>query len=157
MGTEEPGRGPEHEWHRTVAMQCNNRAWALSVQSRTPAEDLEMLTAAHTSAYHWGQIGTELQRMRATMLVAEVQALMGSGAMAFRLASEMRDYFANRPDTPDWEHAFVHTIHAHAACAAGRLDEHRASYQQALLAIEGIADPEDRAIVMQTFTQVPTP
>jgi hypothetical protein len=32
---------------------------ALSVQSRSTAEDQEMLNAAHASAWHWGQVGTE--------------------------------------------------------------------------------------------------
>ena len=89
-------------------MHCNNRAWALSVQSRTPMEDREMLDAAHTSAYHWAQAGTELNRMRATMLLAEVHALLGHGTTAMSLATEMRNYFLGRSDTPDWELAFTH-------------------------------------------------
>lgn len=144
-------------WHRRMAMECNNRAWELSVRGRTGAEDREMLDAAHASAFHWAKIGTELNRMRATMLLAEVHALLGHGATALAFADEMRAYFLPRPETPDWELAFTHAIHAHCAHAAGRRALHRESYQMAVTALAAIADQEDRAIVAATFAHVPAP
>jgi len=144
-------------WQTDVAMRCNNRAWALSVQPRSAVEDREMLDAAHTSAYHWAQVGTELNRMRATMLLAEVHAVLGHGATAMSLATQMRDYFVRRNDTPDWELAFAHAIHAHCAHAAGNLAIHRAAYQEAVAALAAVADEEDREIVARTFNQVPAP
>jgi len=152
------GSEPEAlEWHRQVAMQCNNRAWALSVAQRSPPEDREMLDAAHASAWHWARIGTELNRMRATMLLAEVHALLGHGRTALLFATEMRTYFVNRADTPDWELAFTHAIYAHCAHAAGSMDTHRAAYREAEQAIAAVADEEDRRIVAETFVQVPAP
>ena len=144
-------------WQREVAVDCNNRAWALSVQPRTPEQDLEMLTAAHASAFHWARIGTELNRMRATMLLAEVHALLGHGRSALGLATEMRRYFLERADTPDWELAFTHAIHAHCAHAAGDAEAHRAAHAEARRALDAIAEAEDRRIVAQTFDQVPAP
>jgi hypothetical protein len=146
-----------HEWHKQVAMQCNNRAWALSVQTRSAAQDREMLDAAHASAYHWAQVGTELHRMRAGMLLAEVHALLGHGATALALATDMREYFVARGDTPDWELAFTHAIYAHAASAAGMHEQHRDAYRQAVVALAAIEDEEDRSIVAKTFEQVPAP
>jgi hypothetical protein len=144
-------------WQTEVAMRCNNRAWALSIQPRNAADDREMLDAAHTSAYLWAQVGTELNRMRATMLLAEVHALLGHGSTAMLLAKQMRDYFVDRSDTPDWELAFTHAIHAHCAHAAGNLVMHRAAYQEAVAALAAVADDEDREIVARTFSQVPAP
>lgn len=156
--TQAPATSPEAQaWHKQVAAQCNNRAWALSVQPRTAAQDLEMLTAAHTSAYHWAQIGTELNRMRATMLLAEVHAALGHGRTALALATEMRSYFTARADTPDWELAFTHIVHAHCAQAAGDATAHRAAYQEAVAAMAAIGNEKDREIVVQTFNQVPAP
>lgn len=154
---EPPVASEQQDWHREVAMQCNNRAWALSVQPRSAAEEQEMLTAAHTSAYHWARCGTELNRMRATMLLAEVHALLGHGATALRLATEMRSYFLARGETPDWEIAFTHAIYAHCACRAARTEAHRAAYDAAVAAIAAIADDEDRRVVAQTFEHVPVP
>jgi hypothetical protein len=145
------------EWQRQTAMKCNNRAWDLAVKPRTPAEDIEMLDVAHTSAWHWGQIGGELERMRATMLLAEVHALLGHGRTAMALATQMRGYFLDRPDTPDWELAFTHAIYAHSALRAGDDKAYRTAWNQASAAMAAIADDEDRQIVAQTFDQVPAP
>lgn len=145
-------------WHRFFGSSANNRAWALAEQAaRTPDEDAEMRRSAHAAAWHWEAIGTALHRMRATMLLAQVHALTGDGSEALRLATEMRDYFVGNADTPDWEIAFTHAIHAHAAQVAGEAGLHRASYERARNAIDAIADDEDRAIVLKTFTQVPSP
>ena len=143
-------------WHERFAMACNNRAWELAVQRRTASEDREMLDAAHASAWHWGRIGTELNRMRATMLLAEVHALLGMGPSALALAEEMRGYFVAH-ECADWELAFTHAIHAHAAHAAGRLAEYREAHGKAAAALHAIAGEEDRKIVAQTFDQIPRP
>ncbi len=144
-------------WHRYFAMQGNNRAWELSVLQRDAAGDRELLDAAHASAWHWDAVGTELNRMRATMLLAAVHAVLGLGPTALGYAEAMRAYFLGKQDTPDWELAFTHAVYAHAAHAAGRPDLHRPAYEAAAAALAAVADEEDRAIVRRTFDQVPAP
>jgi len=145
-------------WHRHFAMEANNRAWQLAEQpARTEAENREMLGLAHASAWHWSAVGTELHHMRATMLLAQVLALTGDGAGAFGLATQMRDYFVARDDTPDWELAFTHAIFANAAHVAGRAEAHAKAYGDASIAMAAIADPADRDVVLKTFNQVPPP
>lgn len=152
-----PSDNDPDQWHRYFAMESNNRAWQLAAQSsRTDEEAMEMLDAAHASALHWGVVGTELNAMRAKMLLAEVHALRGFGDSALELATAMRAFFLAR-ETDDWELAFVHVIHAHAAAVAGDSQRHRESYAAAQTAIDAIADDEDRDIVLQTFNQVPAP
>src|SRR6266496_46965 len=118
-------RSPEDtdlvSWHRHFAMEANNRAWQLSIEPRDPVRDREMLDAAHASAWHWQVAGTKLNHMRATMLLAEVHALLGHGRTALAYAREMREYFVHKADTPDWETAFAHAVYAHAAHAAREL------------------------------------
>jgi hypothetical protein len=143
-------------WHRRFAAAANNRAWDLSEQTRNPAEDEEMLNAAHASAWHWARVGSELNRMRATMLLAEVHALLGSGHSAMAYAEEMRTYFLG-VQSPASELAFVHVVHAHAASAAGQAEKHRASYGLALAAIEAVSNEEEKRIVTRTFRHVPKP
>ncbi len=144
------------EWHRYFAALTNNRAWALSTQVRTIKEDLEMLNVAHASAYHWSSVGNELNRMRAVMLLAEVHALLNLGSSAFKFAEEMKAFFTSN-ETPDWELAFTHIIHAHASYIVGNKNEHANSFAYAVQAIADIADEEDRAVVLQTFNLVPKP
>ncbi|QDU62334.1 hypothetical protein Pan216_32010 [Planctomycetes bacterium Pan216] len=150
------GDQPEvDKYHRTFAATCNNLAWTLSSKKRTRAEDAEMLNAAHASAYHWHLIGDDINRMRATMLLAEVHAALGMGPTALAYANEMRDYFLGH-ETPDWELAFTHAVHAHAAHAAGEKQAYAESYQKAKKAIDAISDPNDREIVEETFRQIPS-
>jgi hypothetical protein len=143
-------------WHRRFAISCNNRAWDLTTEARTPVQDREMLDAAHASAWHWKRAGTELNQMRATMLLAEVHALLSMVPSALAFAREMRAFFIGR-ETPDWELAFVHAIYAHAAHVAGRLVEHREAYGQAIAAFEALAGEEDRRAVAKTLSLVPKP
>jgi hypothetical protein len=143
-------------WHRKFAAAANNRAWELSVQERSQAEDREMLNAAHASAWHWAHIGLELNRMRATMLLAEVHALLGVRSSAWAYAEEVREYFL-RVGAPEWEIAFVHVIHAHAAAVAGQREAHIASYALAVAALAAVPDEEERGIVSKTFAHVPKP
>jgi hypothetical protein len=143
-------------WHRRFAAASNNRAWDLSVQSRTTAEDQEMLSAAHASAWHWSKVGTELNRMRAIMLLSEVHSLLGYGPSALAYAEEMREHFL-RVGAPDWETAFVHVVHAHAASVAGEAVKHRDSYESAVAALGSISNEGERRIVASTFSHVPKP
>lgn len=146
------------DWHRYFAMTANNSGWRLAEQTtRTTAEDEEMLNVAHAAAYHWDTIGTELNHMRAKMLLAQVHALLGMGESAFAYAEAIQRYFLKRDETPDWEIAFVHTIHAHAAHVAGKMDLHRESYAEATHALDAIAEEKEREIVLRTFATVPKP
>ena len=115
-----------------------------------------MLNAAHASAWHWTKVGTELNRMRAVLLLAEVHALLGFGQSALAYAEEMRTYFLG-VQSPDWEVAFVHVVHAHAASAAGDAEKHRTSYGLAAAAIDAISSEVERGIVAGTFSHVPKP
>lgn len=149
-------------WHRHFAVEANNRAWTLAeqyggLQAGAGLADTELLDAAHAAAWHWKAIGTELHRMRATMLLAHAHALAGDGSTALALAQEMSAYFLAASDTPDWERAFAHTILAHAAFAAGEAALHAQAHAQATASLSAIADEEDRAIVLKTYRQVPAP
>lgn len=141
--------------HRYMAVEANNLAWQLSIAERTPEEDQEMLNAAHASAWHWSIVGTELNHMRATMLLAEVHALCGIGQTAYAYARRMFGYFSSR-ETEAWELAFAYAIHARAAFVAGHIDDYRASYAHAVELIRTLSDV-DRPIVELTFKSIPKP
>ena len=151
-----PEEASEEAWHRYFAMECNNKAWSLAVSDRNREEDLEMLSAAQASLYHWMLVGNTLNQIRAKMLVAEVHALLGLGDTALPLAIEVSEFFAEH-DCPDWEEAYVAAIEAHAASVAGDAERHRESYQRASGLFHAIADPDDKAVVEETFRLVPRP
>lgn len=144
-------------WQRFFAASANNQAWALAELPGNRVDKLTLLNAAHASAWHWQAAGNELNRQRSLMLLAQAHAMAGLGQSALLYAEEMRCYFLAEPSTPDWEIAFTHAIHANAAHAAGKPEQHQQSYALAQSAIAAIVDPEDRAIVARLFEQVPRP
>jgi hypothetical protein len=143
-------------WHRFFGAAANNAAWALAELPASEVDRLDLLNAAHAAAWHWQQIGTELNRMRALMLLAQAHAQAGLGTTALAFAEEMRPYFLAAPGTPDWERAFAYIVHAHAAWAAGATDDHARSYANAAAAVAAIADEEDRKIVQRVFRHLPS-
>ena len=152
-----PESANEFDWHKYFAIQANNRAWDLASQrSRSDEEAVELLDQAHTSARHWNAVGTELNKMRATYLIAEAHALEGSKQLAVKLATLALEYFQPE-ETDDWEIAFIYAIYAHALSGSLESGEFASAYHRAKLAVESISDPEDKAIVDQTFCQIPRP
>jgi len=144
-------------WHRFFAASANNAAWALAELPAIAVDRRELLDAAHAAAWHWRQAGTRLNEMRALMLLAQAHAQAGLGETAIAFADEMRAYFLAQQSTPDWELAFTHVVHAHAAWADRASEQHATSYAHAVTAIAAIADPKERDIVEQVFRQVPAP
>ncbi len=145
-------------WDRWFAVECNNQAWDLVEQASRTAEDAEkMLQAAHAAAHHWSRVGTELNFARADLLLGQVHALLGNGALALRYAQRSYDFFAARPDTPDWEIAFAHAVLAHAAHAAGHAELHALRHASASDLGARVTDATEREIFLRTWRQVPAP
>lgn len=147
---------PEH-WHRFFAAEANNEAWTLAEAPPSQVAALALLNAAHASAWHWQASGNVLNHKRALLLLAQAHAVAGLGSSALLYANDVRAYFLGEPSTPDWELAFAHTVHAHAAYAAGEHAQHESSYVSAERAIRALTDENDRAMVMRIFEQVPRP
>jgi hypothetical protein len=145
---------PEN-WHRYFAINANNAAWDMSESLEDVLNHTELLDAAHASAWHWRVAGTTINQMRSIMLLALVHARMDMGPSAWSYAESMKKYFTEIAETPDWELAFVYAIHAWAALSCDKLDEYRVSYHKASLCLEAIKDPEDRAVVLKTFSLIP--
>ncbi len=134
------------EWERYMAISANNLAWGLTTKDRSNREDAEMLDAAHSAAFHWKKIGTELNVARANMLLAEVHGLLGLGETALQYANEVSEYFSDK-DIPTWERAFVSIVLSRAYKALEDTDNYQAHLSLAKDAIAQIDDPDDREVV----------
>lgn len=155
--TEQPSAEEVARWRRRFATGANNRGWTLAEKvSRTPAEDAEMLHAAHASRYLWGAIGTEKNLASADLLLGQVHALLGLGHTAMQYAQSAFEYFTSHPSETG-ELAFAHAVRANAAHASGQHDLHRGSYAKALELADALTDAEDRKIFDATFDLIPKP
>jgi hypothetical protein len=145
------------KWTRRLAIECNNRAWRLSeAVNRSAEEDEEMLHAAHAAALHWGKVGSELNRARATMLLGHVHALRGLGSSALAYARAAFEYVVAR-ESPPWEIAFAHAVLANAAAAAGERPLHAKHHAVARTLGAALPDAEEREMFEATFRVVPVP
>ena len=154
---ERPTSDEISKWQKWFAVACNNRAWELIEQStRTPADEHELLHAAHAAAWHWARVGTPLNEARSNMLLGMAHAVVSDGALALRYAMSSFNYF-NEHGAPDWEQAFAHATLAAAAASAGNAALHAEHYTEAERLGALIAEAEDRAVFTRSFTHVPRP
>lgn len=144
------------KWSRKFAMEANNAAWRLSERTqRSPEQDQAMLHAAHAAAHHWAAIGTEVNRMRADMLLGHVHALLGDGFRALAYAQKAFRYVTSHASEP-WEVAFAHVVLANAAAAAGDRGLHEENHRKAR-EIGAALPADERPIFEATFRVVPAP
>jgi hypothetical protein len=80
-------------WHRYFAIKANNAAWNMSESLEDVLNHTELLDAAHASAWHWRVVGTTLNQMRSTMLLALIHSRMNMGPSAWSYAESMKKYF----------------------------------------------------------------
>jgi hypothetical protein len=147
----------EQRGRRRLAATANNRAWDLAeLGLRSADEDAEMLDAAHAARFLWNGIGNEKNVANADLLLGQVYALLGNGALAMRYANRAFSFFSRGPSLP-LELAFAHAVLANAASADGDAALHGLHYRQAAVAAEGITVPENRKIFDATFRVVPKP
>ena len=138
-------------------MEMNNHAWTLAEKpDPTPAEEEEMLHAAHASALHWSRVGGESNRARADMLLGQVHALLGHGALALRYARRSHEYILAHA-SPGWEIAFSHAVLANAAHAAHEVSLYEAEYSLAKRLGADITDAGEKEIFGRTFARLPAP
>lgn len=143
-------------FHRYFAVEANNEAWQRTLDAPAERDLTAMLNAAHAAAFHWAEVGNDLNAFRATLLLAHVHAYCGHGALAWVYAQQC-DAYQQRDQLAGWELSFTYMIIAQAAYADGRTEEHRVCYERASAHIEAIEDPTDREIVDLTWKNIPAP
>jgi hypothetical protein len=144
-------------WQRRLAAQANNRAWRLSESpSRTPAEDEEMLQAAHAAMHFWKIVGNAGNRAHAAQLVAHVYALLKLPGPAQHFLAQSEPFFLGQDCAP-WEKACAFAVKAGVAAAAGDTATHASSYREAQQRIAAIESQEEREILEATLRVVAKP
>ena len=89
---------------RALAVGLFNHTWTLlETHPRTPAQDDEMIHAAHASRYHWGEVADDVHLARGEWQCARVYCgarSRGAGAVARRRCVELAEA---DPDREDWD------------------------------------------------------
>lgn len=142
--------------HRRCATALFNGVWTLMEKGdRTPAEDEEMIHAAHASRWHWGVVGKPVNLARGEWLISRVYAILGKGPQAREHAKRYLE-MCDESDLEEFDRAFAHEAVARAAAIEGESDDVAAHVQYGLAAAGHISEDSERAWVLKNLGTVTT-
>lgn len=136
--------------HRAEAVALFNAVWQmLDAPDRTPAQDDQMVHAAHASRWHWSQAG-ELAGAQQLAVgewqCSRVYSVLGRGEPALHHAQASLAV-CEEAGLGDWVLAAAYEALTRASAAAGDAGGARAWLVRAQAATAAIADPEDREVI----------
>jgi hypothetical protein len=103
--------------HRKLAVNLFNSTWDLiDKEARSIVEDDAMINGAHTSLYHWSQIGGPEQLTVGYWQVSHVYTLLQHGPLALHYANLCLDICTTH-NLGEWRLAFAHEAIARAYAA----------------------------------------
>jgi hypothetical protein len=141
---------------KQLASSLFNRVWDLldAGDSRTADQTAEMIDAAHASRYLWRQLGGKEQAVIGEWQISRAYASAGLGSEAVRHAELSEQLLGDGLDCSDWIPASVHEGMARALLAAGDHTAARALAASAVVALDRIADPEDRELIRSQLAEL---
>jgi hypothetical protein len=141
---------------RELATQLFNRCWELLESARDADDDVELLTSAFSSRFHWSSVGTKEQLIVSDWMVARAAAATGDGGLALRFAKRAHSG-AQEDEYPDWLVASCAEGVARAYAVLGNVEEFNNWAALAARLVEVIADPEDQALIASQLAEIETP
>ncbi len=133
--------------HKQLAVALFNRTWELlDKEPRTPEDDVEILTAAFASRYHWRQIGDAKNFSISDWQVARVAAVLGYSDLA-EMFGRSSLVIASSAGLGPFYVGYAHEALARAARLAGDRDEVADHLAAAHEMLELIEDPGERDLL----------
>ena len=136
--------------HREQGVILFNRVWEmLETPDRTPADDDQMVHAAHASRWHWsqaGEAGGSQQLAVGEWQCARVYAVVGRGEPALHHARACLT-ICEEAGLGDWVLAAAHEALARGSAVAGDLEQAGAWLERARASVARIAELEDREVI----------
>jgi len=142
---------------RRFAVELNNLAWDLVEADQRSGDDVErMIHAAHASAWHWRQTGTDVHRQRALCLLANVYTSSGNAERAVHYAQQaLRLSETNEDNQSEFDHATALASAAAAYRCAGRHEQAEQLARRAQQAIEALSDREEQRVASEMLQRSP--
>ncbi len=143
---------------RALAAGLFNHCWELlEIPDRTPAQDDELIHAAHASRYHWGEIADTPARLwRGEWMCSRVYAVLGRPEPALWHARRaMALLEAGGDAVEDWDPPAIWEAMARASFVAGDAAEGVAWKAKAAAALAAVTDKDDRDVIEQDLATLP--
>jgi hypothetical protein len=142
---------------RALATELYNRCWEiLELPSRSNEDDVELMTAAFASRYHWLKVGSGEQWIVSDWMVARAAGVVGAPELSLVFAQRAHAAAQDR-DSPDWLVASTAEGVARAYAAAGNAEEFAKWNALAGRLVEAIGDPEDRTLIAGQLADISFP
>lgn len=140
---------------RALAVALFNRVWELlGTAGRTPAEEQELVNAAHASRYHWTGIGTPRHLAIGDWQISRVYSALDRPEPALhhaRLCLDSARLVAEEP----WLLASAYEALARACVVAGDRASAQEWKNRALAQLELVTDPDDHEVVERDIASLP--
>lgn len=141
---------------RELATRLFNRCWELLEAPRDADGDVELLTAAFGSRYHWLNAGAREQWIVSDWMIARAAAAVGDGGLAILFARRAHGAAQDGP-SPDWLVASTAEGVARAYAALGDVAEFYIWAALATRLVDVIADPADRGLIASQLAEIEAP
>jgi hypothetical protein len=141
--------------HRKMGIELFNDTWELlDKPQRTRQEDDRMIHAAHASRFHWEKAGgTAVNLARGEWQISRVYAVLGRAEPARFHAQRCLDH-CQENGIGDFDLAFAYEALARAAAVGGEVAEKSKYLALAQEAVQHIADPDDRDVVVHDLETI---
>lgn len=108
-----------YNFHRKTAVSLFNEVWDLMEKpDRTPEEEFLMIHKAHTSRFHWGEIGDPVNFSRGEWQISRVYAVLRRPEPCLVHAKRNLDIVLEH-DIKDFDRAFAYEALARAYSLTG--------------------------------------
>jgi DNA-binding transcriptional MerR regulator len=145
------------ELHRALGVGLYNRCWTLmEVEDRTRDQDDELIDTAHASAWHWLQVGHAANRARSHWMCSRVYAVLERPEPAlFHAGRCLEAVEVGGEGFEDWDTAGAYEAMARALAVNGDLKAAADWKAKAALALQAVAETEDRAPIEGDLATLP--
>jgi hypothetical protein len=135
----------DYDTERRLAAGLYNDVWRLmEIPVRLPAQDDEMLHAAHASRYHWGKVGGPVHFARGEWLCSRVYSVLGRAEPALWHANRCLALLNESGGGESWDLPAAYEALARANHVAGDSAETARWIAMAHAALAAVTDAEDR-------------
>lgn len=151
----EDEEGLDRDIQKKIAVGCFNMVWTLmDKKDRSQEETGKMIHAAHASRFHWGEIGTAVERERGEWQISRMYTVIGRPEPALYHAKRCLE-ICQQNNIGDWDIAFAYEAMARAYATAGEKALRDEYLELATEAGEKIKDQADKDLVLGDLKTIP--
>lgn len=139
--------------NRWFAIECNNQAWDLVEAKERSDDQLEkMLHIAHTARYHWQHAGTEINWLRAEVLLSTAYSVAKRPENALIYAESASVLLSQTKEVTLFDQASVTGAHAFALAVGNNSAEAEEMHGKFVHDLSMVEEADDRKLLEKLYS-----